>query len=144
MNLTPHFTLNELIFSSTAQRLVIDNTPPSEVIARLVKCATGLEEVRALLGCSMHIDSGYRCHDLNKAIGGATNSAHLEGYAADFTCPEFGTPEAIVKAISLSGIQFDQCIQEGTWVHISFAPAMRHQMLTAHFGANGTTYTKGV
>lgn len=143
MNLTPHFTLEELTFSSTAERLLIDNTPPLDVVSRLTIAAYGMEQVRSILGKPIHIDSGYRCPALNKAVGGAKDSAHLDGYAVDFKCPDFGTPLEIVTTLIASGIKFDQCIQEGTWVHISFAPAMRQQVLTAHFSANGTTYTKG-
>jgi hypothetical protein len=94
-------------------------------------------------GKAMHIDSGYRCETLNRAVNGAVASDHLLGYAADFICPDFGTPLEIVNAIVASEIQFDQCIQEGTWVHISFNPRMRREVLTAHFGAGGTTYTQG-
>lgn len=143
MNLTDHFTLEELIFSSTAQRLGIDNTPGLETIAALTRTAMGLEQIRALLSAPMHIDSGYRCPALNKAVGGASESAHVDGWAADFICPGFGEPLAIVKAIEASGIDFDQCIQEGAWVHVSFAPTLRRQILTAHFSTNGTTYTQG-
>lgn len=143
MNLTDHFTLEELTFSSTAQRLGIDNTPSLETVAKLTRTAMGLEQIRALLGAPMHIDSGYRCPALNKAVGGAATSAHMDGMAADFICPSFGDPLSIVKAIEASGIDFDQCIQEGTWVHVSFAPTMRRQILTAHFSDNGATYTQG-
>ena len=143
MNLTDHFTLEELCLSSTAERSGIDNTPGPEIVENLRVLARGLEEVRGFLGKPMHIDSGYRCESLNSAVNGARNSAHLQGYAADFICPGFGTPLEIVKAISESAIAFDQCIQEGTWVHISFDPRTRKQILTAHFGPNGTTYTMG-
>ncbi len=143
MNLSPHFTLGELCFSSTAVRLGIDNTPNEEVIAHLGVLAQGLEQVRSLLGHPMHIDSGYRCDILNAAVRGSKTSAHLQGYAADFVCPDFGTPIEIVKLITGSTVAFDQCIQEGAWVHISFDPRMRREVLTAHF-ANGTaTYTQG-
>jgi hypothetical protein len=144
VKLTQHFSLEELTFSSTAQRLGIDNTPSLETVARLTVCAMGLEKVRALLGVPMHIDSGYRCPALNKAVGGVPNSAHVDGYAADFIAPDYGTPLQIARAIAGSGIAFDQCIQEGTWVHVSFDPRARHQALTATFGPNGATYTGGV
>lgn len=141
--LSEHFTLDELTGSSTACRLCIDNTPSAEVVAALTVTAAGLELVRALLGKPMHIDSGYRCESLNRAVNGAVASDHLLGYAADFICPDFGTPLEIVTCIVTSGIKFDQCIQEGTWLHISFNPRMRNEVLTAHFGAGGTTYTQG-
>ena len=143
MNLTEHFTLEELCFSSTAERLGIDNTPPEDIVANVSVLARGLEQVRALLGKPMHIDSGYRCVALNSAVKGAQDSAHLRGFAADFICPEFGQPLGIVRVVSNSAILFDQCIQEGTWVHISFDPRARQEIMTAHFGPNGTTYTLG-
>ena len=144
MTLTEHFTLAELVHSSTAIRLGIDNTPPEEIIANLRILAQGLERIRAVLGHPMHIDSGYRCDVLNAAVKGSKNSAHMQGYAADFTCPAFGTPLEIVKVIIGSGIKFDQCIQEGTWVHISFDPRIRGEVLTAHFRNGEVNYTQGV
>ena len=143
--LSEHFTLEELTFSATAQRKQIDNKPPAEVLENMKRLAAGLEEVRAALGNKpMRINSGYRSPKLNRAVGGARLSAHMAGYAADFVCPDFGSPLKIVKALAATGIQFDKLIQEGTWVHISFAPEARRQMLTAHFGPNGTSYTAGV
>lgn len=143
MTLTDHFTLAELMRSSVAERKGIDNSVPDRLLPHLFILAVGLEQVRALLGFPLHIDSGYRCPALNAAVGGAKQSAHMDGFAADFICPAFGDPLSIVKAIEASDIKFDKCIQEGTWVHISFAPAMRRELLTAHFGPNGTTYTQG-
>ena len=145
IKLSEHFTLEELTFSATAQRKQIDNKPPAEVLDNMKRLAAGLEEVRAALGNKpMRINSGYRSPKLNRAVGGARLSAHMAGYAADFVCPDFGSPLKIVKALAATGIQFDKLIQEGTWVHISFAPEARRQLLTAHFGPNGTSYTAGV
>ena len=142
--LSEHFTLEELTFSATAQRKQIDNKPPADVLENMKRLAAGLEEVRAALGNKpMRINSGYRSPKLNRAVGGARLSAHMAGYAADFVCPDFGSPLKIVKALAATGIQFDKLIQEGTWVHISFAPEARRQLLTAHFGPNGTSYTAG-
>lgn len=142
-DLTEHFTLQELTFSSTAVRLAIDNTPSAEIVAHLRTLAEGLERVRALLGHPMHIDSGYRCESLNAAVKGSKTSAHMTGYAADFVCPGYGDPLHVVHAVTRSTIAFDQCIQEGTWVHISFDPRLRKEVLTAHFGPGGTTYSAG-
>ena len=145
IKLSEHFTLEELTFSATAQRKQIDNKPPAEVLDNMKRLAAGLEEVRAALGNKpMRINSGYRSPKLNRAVGGARLSAHMAGYAADFVCPDFGSPLKIVKALAATGIQFDKLIQEGTWVHISFAPEARRQLLTAHFGPSGTSYTDGV
>lgn len=144
MKLTPHFSLAELTFSATAQRKQINNTPPPVIVQNLHLLAAGLEDVRTALGnLPLRINSGYRCPALNRAVGGARLSAHMSGHAADFVCPDFGSPLEIVRALAKSDIAFDKLIQEGTWVHISFAPAGRRQLLTAHFGAGGTTYTVG-
>lgn len=144
MQLSPHFSLEELTFSDTAQRLGIDNTPAEGVRANLQIAANGMELVRELLGEPIRVNSGYRCAALNRAIGGAKASAHLDGLAVDFTCAAYGPPIAIVKALQTGNVPFDRAIFEGSWVHISFAPALRRLVMTAHFGPHGTTYTTGV
>lgn len=145
MNLSEHFTLEELCASETATRKGIDNVPADVIKDNLATLAAGMEQVRALLGNRpVRILSGYRSASLNAAVGGARNSAHMSGYAADFICPEFGVPLVLVQYLADSSLGFDQCIQEGTWVHLSFAPAGRREILTAHFGPGGTTYTHGV
>lgn len=133
MNLSPHFTYAELIHSNHATRHNISNIPSPNVAGHLKQLADALEEVRALLKAPLIISSGYRSMELNRAIGGSGKSAHMEGYAADFICPDFGMPREIVQAIVDSHIKFDQCIYEGTWVHFSIAPAMRRQALSANF-----------
>jgi zinc D-Ala-D-Ala carboxypeptidase len=81
---------------------------------------------------------------VNRAVGGSAISAHCNGDADDFIVPEFGTPQQVAKRIRDAGIPFDQLIFEGTWVHISFARAMRGQVLTAHFNGGPATYTEGI
>jgi len=145
--LTTHFSLEELTQSSTAQRLGIDNTPPADILPHLQSLAEGLEAVRShlrLYSVPIHVDSGYRCPTLNTAVHGASDSAHMTGYAADFTCDMVGTPLEITQTLLKTDIQFDELICEGTWVHISFAPPLRRRVMTAHFGTGGTTYTEGV
>lgn len=137
MNLSQHFTLAEMTVSETAARRGIDNDPPPDVVERLKHTALGLEAVRIRLGAPIVVSSGYRSPALNAAIGGAQNSDHTRGDAADFICPGFGAPSTIVSALKDSGIQFDQLIEEfGRWVHISFGPRMRGQVL--RIDRNGT------
>lgn len=139
--LSTHFSLDEFTQSSTAVRLCIPNVPSVAMVGTLTNTALKMELVRHLLGeNAINVDSAYRSPALNMAIHGATNSAHTFGYAVDFTCPAYGTPAAIVAKLLEQGIKFDQLILEGTWVHISFDPRMRQQVLEAHFGAAGTTY----
>lgn len=143
MNLSEHFTLEEGQFSSTAVRLCLSNTPDQGAVESMQQAAIGMELVRHALGDKpLHVDSWYRCPALNRAVGGAANSAHMYGWAVDFICPAFGTPYQVVNAlVARSELRFDQLIQEGNWVHISFDPKYRRQILTAHFGPGGTTYS---
>lgn len=141
MKLTEHFSLEELVFSQSAIRQGINNEPSEAVKKNLQTLATNLERVRAILLSPLHISSGYRSVELNKFVGGSAKSAHIDGYAADFTAPAFGNPESIVRTLKRTGIKCDQCIMEGTWVHISFAPAMRNQFLTATFNNGIATYS---
>lgn len=145
MNLSQHFTLEEACFSPTATRLGINNTPSAEVIETMKSAADQLEAVRNLMRGPLHVDSWYRCQALNSAVNGSVTSDHLNGSSIDFICPSFGSPIDIVMAIAKSGIKFDQLIQEGAWVHISFATTMRQEVMTAHFTAGKkTTYSMGV
>ena len=135
MNLSPHFTLEELTDSQTAVRRGIDNTPSPAVLASLKRTALGLEDVRARLGVPILISSGYRSPALNAAIGGATGSQHMAGQAADFTAPQFGSPRAVVDALADSAVQYDQLIVEfGRWVHISFSDKPRRQAFAIDSG----------
>ena len=142
--LSENFTLGELVASSTAARLGIDNSPTPEQVEKLRWLAANLEAVRALLGFPLHVDSGFRCLNLNRALRSLDASQHVKCEAIDFVCPQFGVPLGIVKAIIASTIQFDQCIQEGTWVHISFSEAPRREVLTAIFKDGSVTYVQGI
>ena len=125
--MTPHFTLEEM---TVTQVRGWDNTPSPEVETALLATATQLEFVRTLLDKPITINSGYRSIKVNEVVGGAPNSAHIKGNAVDFICPKFGTPLEICIAIEKSPLMFDQLIQEGTWVHLSFAPASRRNVIT--------------
>lgn len=133
--LTAHFALEEL---ACTQHREFDNSPPPEVVATLRTTAARMEEVRRLLGRRViSVSSGYRCRALNRAVGGAATSAHLTGHAVDFNCYGFGHPLDVCRALSEADIAFDQLIEEGTWVHISFDPRLRRQVLTRRAGGYG-------
>lgn len=135
VNLSPNFTLAEFTASQTAARRGIDNDPPLEVVAALKRTAQGLEAVRVRLGgAPIHVTSGYRSLELNRAIGSKDTSQHVKGEAADFIAPRFGTPSEVVAALRDSGIEYDQLILEFAnsgrgWVHVSFSDKPRHQAL---------------
>lgn len=141
MNLSPHFLLAEFTASNTAAARGIDNTPPPEALANLRRLAEVLEQARAVLGGAIAISSGYRSPALNKAVGGSATSAHMDGRAADFTCPSFGEPVEVCRALVAAGIVVDQIISERsgarTWVHLGIARAgvaPRRQAFSIHNG----------
>lgn len=141
MMLSPHFSLAEFTQSQTASRLELDNTPSADALVNLVALAAGLEQVREMLGKPITITSGYRSPLVNTAVGSKSTSQHTKGEAADFICPQYGTPAEIVRAIVNSRIEYDQVISEFAgrgqgWVHISFSERKRRQALV--IDGNGT------
>ena len=144
MNISKHFTLEELVGSPTAKAKGIDNSPSNEILANLRVLAATLEAVRSLVNKPISVSSAYRCKALNKAIGGASNSAHVEGLAADINIAGY-TPNQLCKAIISSGIPFDQLIEEPSWVHIGLSKGtLRNQVLTAKMVNGKMTYSKGI
>lgn len=132
MYLTEHFSKEEMTITQVRD---VDNSCPPTLIIHLRNTAIVLEQVREILGGRpITVNSGYRCPAVNKAVGGADNSAHMQAYAVDFICPSFGTPLDICRALEASRLGFDQVIEEGTWVHISIAPPLRRQILTKQPG----------
>ena len=144
MNLTEHFTLEELVSSQMATRRRLDNRPGLTEVANLRRVAALLEEVRALVGGPVTVSSGYRSPAVNAAVGGASKSAHVHGLAADISAPGV-TPRKLAQMIRDSEIEFDQLIYEGTWVHIGLSTgALRRQVLTATFAPGGVVYSQGI
>lgn len=116
--LTEHFSLEELTRSELAERKGWDNKPSLIASANLIRLAEFLEQVRKVIGKPLVINSGYRSQILNNAVGSKETSQHRVGCAADFRVGGM-TPREICEIIKNSDLQFDQCIQELSWVHIS-------------------------
>lgn len=140
-DLSEHFTLEELTFSEVALRKGLINTPPPIQAANLAKlCSSLLEPARALLGAPLRINSGYRAPAVNAAVGGAGDSAHMDGRAADVVPQDLPLRNAF-DALRTSLLPYDQIIFEcAAWIHIAIAPAgavPRREALTAtgHPGA---------
>jgi len=140
MNLSPHFTLEEMTLSQTGARLGFDNSPPPAVLVYLRQLAARLELVRELVGRPLVISSGYRSPDLNAAVGGAPTSAHVLGLAADFISPPAASIE-VCRQIAASAIEFDQLIDEHDWIHLAIGPQARRQCLTL---LPGGRYSEGL
>ena len=127
MNLSPHFTLDELTHTDHRK---IDNSPTQNEISNLQQLANFLEEVKTVLGGKpIMISSGFRCKALNDAVGSKDTSQHRTGFAADFRVPGM-TPDEVVRAVVASGIGYDQIIREfDRWTHISISDKPRKQAL---------------
>jgi zinc D-Ala-D-Ala carboxypeptidase len=146
-NISPHFTIEELTYSGTADEYNIDNTPDAVALEQLSLLANEtLEGIRTICDTKpMIISSGYRCRQINAMIGGAADSAHLYGCAVDFTIPNFGSVRDVCHAIEpyLQELGIDQLIHENdSWVHVGRAippsVAPRCQCLTISKGITMT------
>jgi zinc D-Ala-D-Ala carboxypeptidase len=146
MNISEHFTLEEMSFSEAAARLGINNAPGPAIVSNLRAVAAVMEKIRTTLGNHLIVvHSGYRAPAVNQAVGGVTTSAHCLGLACDFVCPTFGTPVQVALAILRSGLEYDQLILEYGWVHVGLVQKgflSRREALTKR--SPGTAYEAGI
>lgn len=122
--MSEHFMLSEFTQSTTASNMQIANVPDGSAIENLARLCDVLEKVRSLLQHPISITSGYRSQILNEAVGGVNSSMHIQGCAADFICPAFGTPEVICKMLRqhMADFGIDQLIWEyNSWVHLGIS-----------------------
>jgi len=120
MNLTEHFTFDELTASEAAERNGWDNTPNETELANLKRLAEFLEDVKTALGGKpIMVSSGYRGKQVNDSVGSKDTSQHRIGCAVDFRVPGL-TPDQVVKSIVAAGLEYDQLIREfDRWTHLS-------------------------
>ena len=155
MNLSPNFHLSEFVKSQEASRRGIANKPgEAEIAALRLLCHKVLEPVRAHFGKPVVVSSGYRSPAVNRAIGGARNSQHVTGEAADFEIP--GVSNVEVRRWMEANLNYDQPILEfyipgqpnSGWVHVSYRQPFRNQELTARrvrkWGRLVTEYVPGI
>ena len=117
MNLTEHFTLEELTITDHRE---FDNTPNASETANLTRLAGFLEKVKeAVGGKAVMVNSAFRSAQVNAAVGSKETSQHRIGCAADIRVPGV-TPDQVVKAIMAAKLPFDQLIREfDRWTHVS-------------------------
>jgi putative chitinase len=117
VNLSPHFTLDELTHTDHRE---LDNTPNEAEKANLKRLALFLEQVKViLLGKPIMVNSAFRSKAVNDAVGSKDSSQHRIGCAADIRVPGM-TPDEVVRAVIASGVGYDQIIREfDRWTHIS-------------------------
>ncbi len=144
MRVSKNFLLSELIRSSTAKRLDIDNEPTKKHLRNLQRTVDLLlQPLRDAVG-PIRVSSGYRSKALNRAIGGSNKSQHCKAEALDLQYWEDGimNNKVIYDWIIKSDIEFDQMINEFdfSWIHISLAKKKnRKQVLEAFKDEEGDT-----
>ena len=138
--ITKNFTLEELTYSDTAKRLNIENKPTENEYKNMkYLCENLLQPLRDRLNKPIIINSCYRCEQLNIAVGGAKNSQHRYGEAADIEI--IGMSNYDLAIFIRDNFEYDQLILEFTdnlkndknsgWVHCSLKPyGNRKQCLT--------------
>ncbi|MDD3124116.1 MAG: D-Ala-D-Ala carboxypeptidase family metallohydrolase, partial [Candidatus Izemoplasmatales bacterium] len=117
-----HFTLKELCRSNVAEVRRIENKPNQQQIDSLTALVDNvLDPLRERFKRPIIINSGFRSKDLNGAVGGASNSQHMKGEAADIYA---GTKEGNRELFELirKHLPFDQLINENdfSWIHVSY------------------------
>jgi hypothetical protein len=143
MKVGNYFSLEEFIISQTAARKGLDNTPTPEVEANLRALVEHiLDPLRHSLEIPIVISSGYRSPQVNRAVGGASNSQHTKGEAADIIVPGWAVA-GVIERIKHLDLPFDQLINEfGDWTHVSYRPKGRREILQAKTTKKGTVYER--
>lgn len=145
MSLSADFKLWEFVISTTADKNGIKNVPNEKEIEHLRQlCKKILQPARKALG-PLKISSGFRSEKLNKFVGGADNSDHRLGYAADVIPVNVNTRK-FADWVVRNCQEYDQVILEfGTvsnpnWIHVSAAPSNRKQILRATYKDKKVVY----
>ena len=150
MKLSKNLSLKEATKSNTATRLGIKNEPEQWEINNLRAIAENIfQPVRDHFGVPIGVSSGYRCKELNKAIGGSKYSQHMIGEALDIDADIYGkvTNAEIFNYIK-NNLEWDQMIWEfgddgePNWVHVSYKEAgtNRKQLRRAYRDEKGIYY----
>jgi len=146
--LSKHVSVKEGVYSTTAKRLGLDNTPTHEHMANMeLICEKVFEPLRAHVNGPIKINSFYRGPELNKAIGGSSKSQHCSGQAMDIDDTYSYATNAEMYNYIKENLNFDQMIWEfGTdknpnWVHVSYVSesANRNRCLKAYKDSNNKT-----
>jgi len=124
MNLSPHFTLEELTRTGQTALQATNRQEAGKYIASLTQLAAMLEVIRAHFGRPLKVNSAFRGQAVNAATPGASKtSQHMLGEAADIEIPGVDDADLHRWICTQSGLKFGQCILERppgrSWVHVS-------------------------
>ena len=125
--ISKHISYKEGVYSTTAKRLGIDNTPNAYALQNMELLAEKIfEPLREYVNGPIAINSFYRSPELNQAIGGSSKSQHCEGRAIDIDDTYGYMSNKEMYEYIKNNLDFDQIIWEfGTddnpdWVHVSY------------------------
>ena len=147
--ISKHISDKEGVYSRTAQRLDINNTPTKQHKENMVKIAEEVfEPLRMYVGGPIKINSFYRSPELNKAIGGSIKSQHCQGQAIDLDDTFGRATNAEMFEFVKEHLDFDQMIWEfgnnnnPDWVHVSYVSPQqnRNRCLKAYKKEGKTCY----
>ena len=121
-----YFTIKEMTKSQTAEFHHIDNTPTKEVVENLKKVMYILDMVRVHMGKPIYINSGYRCKKINDMVGGANNSMHTKGLAADFRTTRVEDVEEMYNFLNerREKFQIKELIKYNHFVHMAVSESL--------------------
>ena len=138
MKLSENFTLEELTKSKEAEDLGIENVPNNgETKALLELTLNVLQPLRTLINKPIRINSGFRCEQVNKAVGGVDTSQHRKGEAADIVTDDLETTFEIIR----NQLMFDQLIWEfGRWIHVSYKAGRNRKEVLESYKIDGKTH----
>ena len=146
--LSKNVSMKEGVYSITAKRLGLNNTPTEDHIKNMeLLCEKVFEPLRAHVNGPIKINSFYRGPELNKAIGGSSKSQHCNGQAMDIDDKYSYMSNADMYEYIKNNLNFDQMIWEfGTianpdWIHVSYVSAEvnRNRCLKAYKDKNNKT-----
>ncbi len=126
-----YFTIQELTRSTTARLMGIDNRPPASAVKALHELVDQvLDPLREAWGGPIRVNSGYRCPELNEAVGGTPGSQHQRGEAADITVGSRAANRRLLALIKRLDLPVDQCIDEKgcRWIHVSHRKGRNRRM----------------
>lgn len=150
--ISEHIGFNEAMYSETALRKGLDNTPSPEIIEVMKVTAEKIfEPLRAMVSeirkvdTPITINSFYRSTAVNAAVGGSTSSQHCKGEAIDLSVeyPDFDK-EDLFELIRAK-MDFDQLIYEGgtpenpAWVHVSYSSTHNRKECLKMIKVNGVS-----
>ena len=147
--ISKHISDREGVYSITATRRGIDNTPSKEHLENMKLLAEKIfEPLRKWVGGPIRINSFYRGTELNKAIGGSSKSQHCKGQAMDIDDTGCHKTNAEMYAWIKDNVDFDQMIWEfgddenPNWVHVSYVSPEenRNRCLKAYKEGGKTKY----